>query len=68
MTLRIEVEREDDGRWLAEVLDLPGVITYGPTEGSAVSRVQAPALRVIADRIDHAEIDSAFMNIVFTAA
>jgi len=67
VTLRIEVEREDDGRWLAEVLELPGVIVYASTERSAVVRAQALALRVIADRLDHAEMDSGFMNLVFTA-
>jgi predicted RNase H-like HicB family nuclease len=49
--MQIEVEREDDGRWIAEVPDLPGVMAYGPTREEAISRVKALALRVLADRI-----------------
>jgi predicted RNase H-like HicB family nuclease len=55
MPLTIEVEREDDRRWLAEVPELPGVLAYGQGRDEAVSRVQALALRVMADRIDHGE-------------
>ena len=51
----IEVEREEDGRWIAEVPDLPGVIAYGPSRDSAISRVEALALRVLADRLEHGE-------------
>ena len=53
--MRIEVDREEDGRWIAEVPDLPGVMVYGTTEGEAVSKAEALALRVIADRLDHGE-------------
>ena len=53
--MRIEIEREEDGRWLAEISDLPGVLAYGETEQSAVSRVKALALRVLADRLEHGE-------------
>lgn len=53
--MRIEVQREEDQRWLAEVLDLPGVMAYGETRDQAVARAEALALRVIADRIDHGE-------------
>jgi predicted RNase H-like HicB family nuclease len=53
--MKIEVEREEDNRWIAEVPDLPGVVTYGKTREEAISRVEALALRVIADRIDHGE-------------
>jgi predicted RNase H-like HicB family nuclease len=49
IVVRIELDREDDGRWIAEVMDLPGVMAYG------ASREQALALRVIADRIEHGE-------------
>ncbi|HKM52729.1 MAG TPA: type II toxin-antitoxin system HicB family antitoxin [Isosphaeraceae bacterium] len=55
MNLRIEVEREDDGRWIAEVPELPGVLAYGQTREEAISRLQALALRVIADRLEHGE-------------
>jgi predicted RNase H-like HicB family nuclease len=53
--MRIEVQREEDQRWLAEVLDLPGVMAYGETRDQAVAKAEALALRVIADRIDHGE-------------
>jgi len=53
--LSIEIEREPDGRWLAEILELPGVMAYGETVNEAQSRVEVLALRVIADRIEHGE-------------
>lgn len=53
--LRIEIEREEDGRWLGEVPDLPGVLAYGENEAEARVKVTALALRVIADRIEHGE-------------
>ena len=53
--LRIESEREDDGRWIAEVPALPGVLTYGASEAEARAKVQALALRIIADRLENGE-------------
>lgn len=53
--MRIEIEREEDGRWIAEVPELPGVMVYGKTREEAVSRVEALALRVLADRLEHGE-------------
>jgi predicted RNase H-like HicB family nuclease len=55
MKLTIETEREDDGRWLAEVPELPGVLAYGATENEAAAKAEALALRVLADRLDHGE-------------
>ncbi len=49
MTLRVEIEEEVDGRWIAEVMDLPGVLAYGKTPEEAKAKVQALALRVVAD-------------------
>ena len=49
---KVETDREDDGRWIAEVIDLPGVMAYGATENEAVASAQALALRVLADRIE----------------
>lgn len=49
--MNIELERETDGRWIAEVPDLPGVMTYGQTLEEAIARVEALALRVMADRL-----------------
>lgn len=53
--MTIETEREDDGRWLAEVTDLPGVMSYGASREEAVAHAKALALRTIADRLDHGE-------------
>jgi predicted RNase H-like HicB family nuclease len=55
VNLQIEVEREDDGRWLAEIPELPGVMAYGQTREEAISRVKALALRLLADRLEHGE-------------
>ena len=57
MAFKIETEREADGRWIAEIPSLPGVLAYGKTKREAVARVKALALRVIADRIER-ETDS----------
>ena len=53
--MKIDLEKEDDGRWIAEVPDLPGVLAYGKTREDAIAKVETLALRVIADRIDHGE-------------
>ena len=53
--MRIEIEREEDGRWIAEVPELPGVMAYAKTQVQALAKVEALALRVIADRLDHGE-------------
>jgi predicted RNase H-like HicB family nuclease len=53
--LKIEIEREADGRWIAEISALPGVMAYGTTEAEARAHTIALALRVIADRIDNGE-------------
>ncbi len=51
----IEIEREEDGRWIAEVSELPGVMTYGQSRQEAISKVESLALRVLADRLEHGE-------------
>jgi predicted RNase H-like HicB family nuclease len=51
----VDVEREEDGRWIAEVADLPGVMAYGQTREEAVRRAQVLSLRVLADRLEHGE-------------
>lgn len=68
MTFTIELEREDDGRWLAEVPALPGVLCYGADRSEAVAKVQALALRVIAERLEQLETPSEFLNVTFNAA
>jgi predicted RNase H-like HicB family nuclease len=55
MNLKIEVEREADGRWIAEVLELPGCLAYGKTQADALAKAKALALRVLADRMEHGE-------------
>jgi len=53
--VKIEIEREEDGRWIAEVPDLPGVMVYGQSREAAISKVKALALRVMADQLEHGE-------------
>lgn len=53
--MRIEVEREEDGRWIAEVMDLPGALAYGREAQEAVAEAKALALRILADRLEHGE-------------
>jgi len=53
--MKIEIEREDDGRWIAEITELPGVMAYGNKRNEAISKTQVLALRVLADRLDHGE-------------
>lgn len=53
--MKIEIEQEVDGRWIADVSDLPGVMAYGQTRVDAIAKVKALALRVLADRLEHGE-------------
>jgi len=64
----IEYEQEEDGRWLAEVLELPGVLAYGHTPEDAMAKAQALGLRVLADRIEHGEEASTLMSLSFVTA
>jgi predicted RNase H-like HicB family nuclease len=68
MTFTVEYEQEEDGRWLAEVLELPGALAYGQTPEEAVAKAQALALRVLADRLEHGESAREFVQITFAAA
>jgi len=68
MTFRVELEQEEDGRWIGEVPDLPGVMAYGATPDEARAKVQALALRVVADRLEHGEAGPDLLNITFAAA
>ena len=67
MNLAVETEQEADGRWLAEVPQIPGVLAYGATREQAVSRAEALALRVLADRLEHGEMPSELAE-VFSVA
>ena len=53
--MKIEIEREEDGRWIAEIPELPGVMVYGDTRNQAISKAEALALRVLADRLENEE-------------
>lgn len=53
--MNIEIKREGDGRWIAEVPDLPGVMVYGPSRDEAIAKVKTLALRVLADRLENGE-------------
>ena len=64
----IDCEQEKDGRWIAEVIELPGALAYGRTPEEAMSKVQALGLRVMADRIEHGEETPALMSLSFVAA
>jgi predicted RNase H-like HicB family nuclease len=64
----IEIEREEDGRWLSEIPDLPGVMVYGTTREEAVARVKALALRVLADRLEHGESVPELVEVFSVAA
>ena len=68
MILKVEIERESDGRWIGEVLDLPGALAYGASEQEARAKVQALALRVLADRLEHGEAGPDLLSISFAAA
>jgi len=68
VNLDIESEREADGRWLAEVPQLPGVLAYGATRDEAVARAQVLALRVLAERLEHSESEPSSISISVAAA
>ena len=68
MVFDIEIEQEEDGRWIAEVPALSGVMLYAPTLQEARSKVQALALRVIAERIENGETNPEFLSVTFNAA
>lgn len=67
MQLTVETEQEDDTRWIAEIVELAGVLAYGSTRGEAVARAQALALRVIAERLEHGEQTAEPLTIAFAA-
>lgn len=68
MRFTVEIEEEEDGRWIAEVTQLPGVLTYGQTPEEASAKAHALALRVVADRLEHGEAETDLLTITFAAA
>ena len=68
MNFTIEHEREDDGRWLAEVPEIPGALAYGATANEAMAKAEILALRVLAERLEHSEAGPQPISIAVSAA
>jgi predicted RNase H-like HicB family nuclease len=68
MNLTLEIEREDDGRWIAEIPEISGALAYGASLEEARAKAQALALRIIADRLEHGEAAAEMSPISFAAA
>jgi predicted RNase H-like HicB family nuclease len=68
MVFTIEIDKEDDGRWIAEVVEIPGALAYGVTAEQAKANAQAIALRVLADRLEQGEANGDLSSISFAAA
>lgn len=68
MNFHIEVEREDDGRWIAEVPEIPGVLAYGASAQEAMGKAEALALRALAERIESGDNQAMPINIMLAAA
>ena len=68
MQLTLTIDREDDGRWIVEVPELPGVMVYGASRSEAMAKAEVLALRVLADRIEHGEAEPVPISIVLPAA
>lgn len=68
MKFTIEFEREEDGRWIAEIVELPGVLAYGTSPDDAIGHAKALALRVVADQIEHDERSAQMNEILFATA
>jgi predicted RNase H-like HicB family nuclease len=65
VNVTVELDREEDGRWIAEALEIPGVMCYGQTRDEAISKTERLAIEVIADRITHCELPSSALNLSF---
>jgi predicted RNase H-like HicB family nuclease len=68
MDFNIECEREEDGRWLSEVPQLPGVLAYGATQDEAMAKAEVLALRVLAERLEHGDNRPHSISISLAAA
>ena len=68
MTLHIEFDREEDGRWIAEVPALPGCLVYGNSQTEALAKVEALVFRVLADRLEHGEVAPEDAGVTFVVA
>ena len=67
MNYKIEIEQEDDGRYIAEIVELPGVLVYGNSQEEAILKVQALALRVLADQLEQSELLENNLSLSFVA-
>ena len=65
--MQVEVEQEQDGRWIAEISSIPGAMAYGATKPEAVAKVEALVLRILADKVEHGE-DAPQLAQVFSVA
>lgn len=68
MRLTVEIDREDDGRWIAEVAELPGTLVYGSSREDALASAKALALRVLADKLEHGEAPAELQDVSFVLA
>ena len=68
MKFTVETDREDGGRWIAEVTDLPGAMAYGATKADAIAHAEALALRILADRLEHGESLPSLENVFSVVA
>lgn len=68
MTFIVELEQEEGGRWIAEVVEIPGAMAYGRTQEEAMARAEALALRVVAHRLEQGEIADDLVSVSFAAA
>ncbi len=68
LSFTIETEKETDGRWIAEVVEIPGALVYGASSEDAIAKVQALALRAVAERLEHGEEAPEFISVSFKAA
>lgn len=68
MIFKIELEQEEDGRWIAEIPELSGIMLYGQTQEEARTKVQALALRVLAERLENGETQPELVSVTFNAA
>lgn len=68
MKFTLELAQEEDGRWIAEVADIPGALAYGQSQEQALAKVEALALRVIADRLEYGEIAADLVSVSFAPA
>ena len=66
MEFTVQYEREEDGRWLAEILELPGAMAYGNNPDEAVARAKALALFTVADRLEHSEAEAHLTDVTFS--